>query len=261
MYKSLAFVACIILAGCGGGGGSTTVGTGSPLEPVVVSTNQFSFQTAWKKFNSVSYSKNLTVSGSCAGTLTYTRSAASQPIAFDYSDLSFPHPTGNVNPGYYVWNQEQVTTDLPGCSTWASSTVTKLYYDATTFAPFGYNGGTGYNGATSYKATFREFSARVVLPDIIKVGDKGVVGSVLTYGMSNFKKSGTPQGQTDVTYIIEPDTSTTAIINIVSKVYDASGKLTLTDQTRYQIDATNTMVLTSIDQQYSDAITLHLFAK
>ncbi len=67
--------------------------------------------------------------------------------------------------------------------------------------------------------------------------------------------------RTDVTYVVEADTATTALVNITSKVYDVNGKLTLVDQTRYQIDAINNLTLSSIDQQYSDTLTLHLIAK
>jgi len=252
------FVLIATITGCGGGGSSSPSAT---QVPVIVSTNTFNFQSAWQKFNTTKYSKSLSVSGSCSGSMTYLHSAASQPKDFYYSDLSIPHPAGNVNPGYLVWNQQQIKTDLPGCATWASSSLTMVYYDATTFAPFGYVGGTAYNGATSYQSTFREFSTRVVLPSAIKVGDTGLVGSVMTYNTSNFKKYGTPQGQADVTYLVEADTSSTALVNIISKVYDVNGKLTLLDQTRYQIDSNNNMILYSIDQQYYDSLSLHLIAK
>jgi hypothetical protein len=252
------FLLVATITGCGGGGSSSPSAT---QVPVIVSTNTFNFQSAWQKFNTLQYSKSLSVSGSCSGSMTYLHSAASQPMAFDYSDLSFPHPVGNVNPAYFVWNQQQIKTDLLGCAASASSTTTKVYFDATTFAPFGYIGGTAYNGATSYQSTFREFSTRVVLPSAIKVGDAGIVGSVMTYNISNFKKYGTPQGQTDVTYLVEADTSSTALVNIISKVYDANGKLTLVDQTRYQIDVGNNLTLSSIDQQYSDSLSLRIIAK
>lgn len=244
------------LVGCGGGSDS-----GVPKVPVVASTNTFKFQVAWQKYVTNPYSKSLIVSGSCNGTLNYTHSAISAPIAFYYDDLQFPHPSGNVNPGYYRYNQEEVTTNLPGCVTSTSQTTTQLYYDATTFAPWGFKGGTAYNGATSYKGTFREFASGVVLPQTVKVGDFGSVGTIYTYEVSNFKKTGLPVGKTDVTYTVEADTASTAIVNITSKVYDANNKLTLIDQTKYLIDTVDNLSLHMIDQQYSDTLTLHLIAK
>lgn len=245
------------LTGCGGGGSDA----GTPLVPVVASTNSFKFQTAWQKYVSTEYKKSMNVSGSCSGTLNYYHSAVSAPKDFYYSDLSFPHPPGNVNPGYYRINNEEVTTNLPGCVTSTSKTSTTLYYDAATYAPWGFYGGTAYNGETSYKAYFREFAPGVVLPTTVKVGDFGSVGTVYTYNMSNFKKSGSPVGRTDVTYTIEANTASTAIVNIVSKVYDANNKLTLVDQTKYVIDSGDNLSLHMIDQQYSDTLTLHLVAQ
>ena len=248
----------VLFGGCGGGGSS---GPAAQDAAVVTSTNTFNFQSGWQKFVAGSYTKTFTVSGSCNGTLSYLHSAASQPTSFYYSDLTFPHPAGNVNPGYYVSNQQQIKTELPGCVTSSSSTLTAAYYDASTYAPWGYIGGTAYNGATSYKSTFREFSTKVVLPNSVKVGDSGVVGTLLLYGTYNFSKDGIVQGKTDVTYSVEPDTATTALVNIVSKVYDGNNKLTLIDQSKYRIDAGNNVTYALIDQQYSDTLTLHLVAK
>lgn len=251
---------CLVLmlaaiSGCGGGG------SGVPPVPVVASTNTFKFQIAWQKYVSNQYSKSMNVSGSCSGTLNYFHTAISEPKSFYYSDLSFPHPPGNVNPGYYRISNEEVISNLPGCVTSTAKTSTTLYYDAATFAPWGFFGGTAYNGETSYKGYFREFGPGVVLPTTVKVGDSGSVGTVYTYNMANFKKSGSPVGKTDVTYTIEADTASTAIVNIISKVYDSNNKLTLVDQTKYVIDSGDNLSLHMIDQQYSDTLTLHLIAQ
>lgn len=256
--KILILIPLSFLTACGGGGGGTST---SQQTPVVTSTNVFNFQSAWQKFNSTNYTKNLTISGSCSGSSTYSRSTVSQPQAFDYSDTQFPHPMGSVNPGYYIRNTEQIKSDFTGCQTYSSNSVIQNYYDAVTFAPYGYIGGTAYNGATSYQSSFKEFSAAVVLPSSLRVGDTGVVGTVYTYAISNFRKYGTPIGQTDVTYVIEADTAVTAIVNVISKVYDSNGKLALIDQTRYQIDSNNNLALSSIDQQYSDSLSTHIIMK
>ena len=118
-----------------------------------------------------------------------------------------------------------------------------------------------YNGATSARGTFREFSTRVVLPQRVKVGDAGSVGTEIIYGMSNFEKDGIPQGRIDVTYSVEANTLATALVNVVSKMYDAQNSLTLIDQTRYLIDQNDRLSLFSIDQEYFDASKLRLQAK
>lgn len=262
---SLLFIAfaTALLGGCGGGGDSTgSISSNlTPPSSVVASKNTFDFQTGWRAFLQAPYTKSLSVSGSCTGTMTYRHSATSQPSEFNYSDLSFPHPTGTSNPGYVVNHTQQTEAVLKGCIITSSSSINTAYFDGLTYSPFGYIGGTAYNGATSYKSTFREFSNRVVLPNTIKVGDTGSVGTSNIYGLSNFKKDGISQGKVDVTYVIEPDTAMTAIINIISKGYDINNTMTLMDQTRYLIDSMNKITLHSIEQQTYDSNKLSITAK
>lgn len=257
--NSLSLLSLLLtLVACGGGGGSSNISE-SPLP--VASTSSFGFQSAWQKFVSNPYSKKLVVSGSCTGTLDYSHSSVSSPIAFYNSDLSFPHPPIQVNPGFYVYNQLTTTSTLPGCVTSSSITTTTAYYDATTLAPFGYRGGTAYNGATSYKGNFREFASRVILPATVKVGDSGVVGTENFYSVSNFKKAGILPEKTEVSYVVEPDTAKTAIVNIISKSYGANNNLTMIDQSRYLIDLDGNLSLSSINQQYFDSLNINLVAR
>ena len=254
----------LLMLGCGGGNNNSTSSVSSNLPPAntaVVSTNTYDFQTGWRAFLQSSYTKNLNVSGSCSGSLTYKHSPTSQPKEFYYSDLSFPHPYGTASPGYVVSQVQQMEATLKGCSIVSLVSTNTAYFDGLTFAPFGYNGGTAYNGATSYKATFREFSNTVVLPSLVKVGDNGIVGTSIIYGISNFKKDGIQQGRYDVTYLVEPDTASTAIINITSKGYDANNVMTVIDQTRYLLDTSNKITLHSIEQQTYDGSKLTIIAK
>ena len=117
----------------------------------------------------------------------------------------------------------------------SSKTSNTGYYDASTYAPFGYIGSTLYNGATSGQATFREFTTRVELPTSVKVGDVGVVGTENIYGLQSFKKDGISQGRIEVTYVVEPNTLNSAFINVISKIYDLTNTVTLVEQSRYLI--------------------------
>ena len=263
LYLFLIASASVLIGGCGGGGDSTgSISSNlTPPSSVVASKNTFDFQAGWRAFLQAAYTKSLSVSGSCTGTMTYRHSATSQPSEFNYSDLSFPHPTGTSNPGYVVNHTQQTEAVLKGCIITSSSSINTAYFDGLTYSPFGYIGGTAYNGATSYKSTFREFSNRVVLPNTIKVGVTGSVGTSNIYGLSNFKKDGISQGKVDVTYVIEPDTAMTAIINIISKGYDINNTMTLMDQTRYLIDSMNKITLHSIEQQTYDSNKLSITAK
>jgi hypothetical protein len=59
--------------------------------------------------------------------------------------------------------------------------------------------------------------------------------------------------------VIEADTATTAIANLISKKYNASNVLTSTEQDRYRIAADGSLTLISIDIQYANGSTTHLF--
>lgn len=259
MRKFLLVVGLFLaVAGCGGGGGGGA--SNQPVTPVA-SPNTFNFQSGWQKFLASNQSRSLNVTGSCSGTLQYAHGALSSPRSFDYSDTSFPHPSGTVNPGYVVSHTQTLKSSLPGCVTFSSETTTTAYYDATTNAPYGYVGATLYNGATSARGTFREFSTKVVLPLRVQVGDAGSIGSENIYGISNFRKDGISQGRIDVTYSVEANSLTTAIVNVISKMYDAQNSLTLVDQSRYLIDQNDNVSLYSIDQEYFDSSKLRLQAK
>ncbi|WP_296446100.1 hypothetical protein [Rhodoferax sp. UBA5149] len=92
-------------------------------------------------------------------------------------------------------------------------------------------------------------------PASVTVGSTGVFGTLTLYTDST---KTIPTGQSVGSYVVEPDTATTAIVNQISKNYNASGVLTLTEQDRYRIAATGTPVLVSIDTQAANGSTTHL---
>jgi hypothetical protein len=61
-----------------------------------------------------------------------------------------------------------------------------------------------------------------------------------------------------MSYLVEADSSTTAIVNVISKSYDMSDQLLLNQQVRYRIDSAGALELVSIDAQYSTTSTIHL---
>jgi hypothetical protein len=249
----------LTLAGCGGGGGGSASVAQAYLP--VASPSSFNFQSAWQKFVSNPYSKKFVVSGSCSGSMEYTHSAVGSPFPFDNATLRIPHPTIQVNPGYYVANRMDTTSTLPGCITSSSITNTTAYYDAKNLAPFGYIGGTAYNGASRYTNTFREYASNVILPATVKVGDSGVVGTINIYGFSGFNKDGILQGKIEVSFIVEADTEKTAIVNIISKSYGINNNLTMVDQSRYLIGLDETLSFFSVSQQYFDNLNINLIAR
>lgn len=56
-------------------------------------------------------------------------------------------------------------------------------------------------------------------------------------------------------YVVETDTATSAIVNLIAKNYNAAGTLTATEQTRYRIASTGALTPTSTDIQAANGST------
>lgn len=87
------------------------------------------------------------------------------------------------------------------------------------------------------------------------VGNTGTIGTQTLYTNST-KTVG--NGTSVVSYVVEADTATTAIINLIDRSYNAGGTLIATEQDRYRIDAVGTLTPVSADIQYSYTSTTHL---
>jgi hypothetical protein len=132
-----------------------------------------------------------------------------------------------------------VTTSFSNCTP-SSSADTTTSYTNSSYIPLGYSILGGKYGV---------YASTPVLPTTIRVSDTGIIGSVTRY--TNSTKS-TGAGRQDVSYVVEADTATTAIINVIAKFYSSSNTLEATEQDRYRIDANNTMTPVSMDIVYSN---------
>ena len=65
-------------------------------------------------------------------------------------------------------------------------------------------------------------------------------------------------GHDDISYVIEPDTANTAIVNVIDRSYDLSGTLTSTEQDRSRIKADGTLIPVSADLQAANGSMTHL---
>jgi hypothetical protein len=98
-------------------------------------------------------------------------------------------------------------------------------------------------------------SAPTAIPTTARVGDTAQVSALAVYSDST---KTTRTGRRVMSYAIEPDTATTALLNLITKSYNAAGELITTHQTRYRIAANGSLTLVSIDLQYSTISTMHL---
>jgi len=220
-FLALAF--SIALTACGGGGG----GSSGP----VVSTNTFDIRAGHARLTASGFSKTLSVSGSCSGTFTLTAGPATTNSTFEgVTALS---------------RSEVINLTLSNCTP-ASSTDTATSYFDSNYVPLGYSVVGG---------NYAVWTSSPSLPNAAKVGDVAIIGTLNKY--TNSTKS-TSAGTEENSYVIEADTSTTVIANLISKTYNSTHTLTSTEQDRYRVAADGSLTLISIDIQYANGSTTHL---
>jgi hypothetical protein len=219
--KSLfAISALMTLAACGGGGGGSTAPS---------TTTTYPFRSGYQSLISQSEVNSFSISGTCTGTATETRSAA-VPATFE--------GTAGVS----------TTTTLTGsysnCTPASFASTGVSYYD-TNYKPLGSaTPGTDY---AVYSVTD--------LPISVKVGDTAQFGTADVYS-SNTKQVKT--GTRTRSYAVEADSGNTAIINVITKAYNTSNQLLITQQSRYRINTSGQFTAVSKDIQYSTTNTSHM---
>ncbi|WP_143474094.1 hypothetical protein [Limnohabitans sp. B9-3] len=224
IVKFLALLSTLTLMACGGGGGD---GSNGP----VVSANSFDIQSGWTRLIANGYTKTLTVSGSCSGTYTVTQGAATTGATFENTVA--------------LSSNNATSMTLTNCSP-ASSVDTAIDYYDSNYRPLGYSAVDG---------DYAVWTGTPALPTAAKVSDVATVGSANRYASSS---KVTPRGRQDATLVMEPDTATTAIANLVLKYYTTSNVLEQTQQQRFRVAADGSLTLISIDVQFANGSTTHL---
>ena len=233
MFSTLRFVfiasAVATLVACGGGGGGATAA--APAGPVA-STDAFNLQSGYATLVSTGYSKTFNLSGTCTGTYTITAGAASSSTTFEGSAA--------------VSGNESATASLVGCSPSSIASTGTRYFNGS-YAPVGFDfpSGSGYG----------VYASTPTITTAAHVGDVTIIGTINLY--TNSAKT-TVAGREDVSYVISADTATTAIVNLITKTYNASNVLTVTEQDYYRIAANGTLTPIALDVQYANGSTTHL---
>ena len=209
-YALIAGLIAVALVSCGGGSG----GSGK-----VVSTLSFPLRDAMK--TNVVLGTNVTydLSGYCSGTMVISDQP---PAAATFEGISgFSAVTGNA---YQFSNCTPSTYNINRTD----------YYD------------NNYDALGTIVAggDYSVSPIPISLPVSVKVGDTAAIGTMNDYSDSSKTVS---TGHDEYSYIIEPDTADTAIVDLVGKFYDASSNLVETDHTRYRIYASGDMVPVSGD--------------
>ena len=224
--KIRAVVASFLLAGlsaCGGGGSAA-----APSGPVT-STLSFPLQSAENTFVANGVTKTFTVAGTCSGT-------GSMSVA--------PAATGATFEGAAALSMVQtITISFTNCTP-ASIASTATSYFNSSYVQLGLNG-----------SVYGVFLTPPTIPTSVTVGGTGIVGTLTLYTDST---KATGSGRQDLSYVIEPDTSTTAIVNKIIKTYNAAGTLIQTAQARARIAMVGATTPISLDTQAANGSTTHL---
>lgn len=222
VVAAAAIVASAFLYGCGGGGDA-----GSTVTPVT----SFPLQTGYKARVSSGATDSFSISGTCAGSATFTTSPATA-ATFE----------GVV--GYSATTTS--TVNFTNCTPATAAVTSTGYYDSN-YTPL---------GSSTPGVEYAKFlTAPPALPASVKVGDTAVFATLTVYSDST---KATVTGQRLLSYVIEADTATTAVANLITKAYNTSSQLLFTQQLRYRIAADGTLTVISIDVQYSTTSTNHL---
>lgn len=231
----LALLLAVGVSACGGGSG----GSPPPSGPVT-STLSFPLRSGLNTRTANGQTITLTANGApatettnglCSGTLNKTTGPATGGATFEGAPA--------------LSAVTVITISFTNCVPASLASTGTTYYDSN-YLPLGFNIQGGDYGV---------FLVPPTIPNSVKVGDVAIIGTETLYTNST-KTVG--NGRQDLSIVVEPDTADTAIVNLISKGYNASSQLLFTEQDRYRISSTGALTLVSVDIQYSTTSTLHL---
>jgi hypothetical protein len=226
-----------LLAACGGGGGGG--GTAAPNGPVA-STLTFPFLSAINADTATGSSYSLTAVGTAATQATDGLCSGTVSV------VSGPATTAATFEGTPALSSTSVVTMTFSNCTPASTTATTMAYFNSNYLPLASSASNG---------SYSVYSQPLNIPTSITVGSSGVIGTLLHYTDSS---KATPDGRTDISFVIEANTANTAIINKISKSYSQASELLYTGQERTRIDNLGRLTRLSLDLQYAAPLTMHL---
>jgi hypothetical protein len=227
-----------LLVACGGGGGGTTAPT--PTGPIT-STSSFPLRQGINKLTANGEVLSMTATGTsttqmtdgnCSGNLLST----SAPVVGSATFQGQPALSAAF----------AISISFTNCTP-ASLAESGTYYYDSNYAPL------GSINASSGKMNLWQPAPNI--PTTVRVGDVVIVGTEKYFTNTSATVS---DGRSENTLMVEADTSTTAILNKIVKIYNAAGQLTSTTQERSRIDTTGAITRISTDIQYSNISTLRL---
>lgn len=234
------------LAGCGGGGSSSTA-----------SGTTYNVQTVWQNFVTNGYS----YSGTCSTTTTATTTASTIQVSSRTATLTYPVTCSvyrTVGSGVNVAFEGQTTYQNSGTDTVSGVTVDdgtnttvlqpyvdsfSLYSNNSSFSPVGqtHSATSGIDPENYYEVV--QPGSAVTLPSASAV--VGSTGVIATFNRYTDQTKTTQLGTTSLSYAVVADaasttTPATALLQFVRNEYDMGGNRLSTETTSWRIDSTAT---------------------
>jgi hypothetical protein len=232
-----------LLTACGGGGGGG--GDDDPVDPVTPpAATKFTLASGYKARIQSGASDDFDLNkppGNCNGTATIDTEAA-VPATFE---------------GVTGFSVEQVSTlKLTDCQPANSSATGATYYNAN-FVPIGQS----IEGGAGEYAVFKGQPPTAVLKDTVDADDIGAERLLVTMTRYEDDTKQRVIGSRTVSYVIEAETLTTVIANIITRSYEDANatRLASIQQSRYRLGPNNAFTLVSIDVDVKSPVAFRLW--
>lgn len=233
---ALISVLCLsLLSACGGGGGdapaSTPAAPTNPNPSPVASANSFALAAGYKARLIAGANDNFDITGDCTGT----------------ANITIERTTAAPFEGSTVIGARQTASSNLSCAPPSNPTTGFTYYNAN-YSPIGLSVDGG---------DYAVFAAPPI--DLLtSVTVDNVERSIVTYNVYSNSSKATLVGTRVISYKIEPDTTTTAIFNLITKSYNTNNLLLSTQQSRYKMAADGTLTLLTIEVVFVNTAVLRL---
>lgn len=180
--------------------------------------NLFDLKTARQNSLLKGFSKTFNVTGDCQGT-------------FSISDSPAVKTVWNGQGAYAVGTTEIV--NLSNCALGTSGTQTNITYFDLNFVEL---------AKTHSDGSFSNYT-KTSQPAWVKVGDSGTLGTWIRWNDTSKSR----KDESDVlSYVIEPDSPTSVIFNVIDRTYDNNNELKTTSQIRYRLTAAGELDISNV---------------